>query len=110
MTKSAREELTEQVNATDVMLQVRKDLEEEPMKLLCIMFQEHQKTLKPVPDHRLPLFGYFAEAGLRALLSAGLVKPGADSKYAIYEYELTDKGKALATKLHSEGYCKVYRQ
>jgi len=108
LTKSARQELIDQVNSTDVMLQVLRDLEEEPLRLLCILFQENQKTLKPVPDHRLPLFGYFAEAGLRALLSAGLVKPGTDSKYAIYEYELTEKGMSLASKLQSEGCCKAY--
>ncbi|MEW6034414.1 MAG: hypothetical protein AB1603_06140 [Chloroflexota bacterium] len=105
MSTSARKELAELVGSTEVMRQVLQDLEEETLRLLCAVYKEYQKTSKAVPDHRLPLYNYFAEAGLRALLAADLLKSSQENRYSLYEYELTEKGLELCRRLCDEGAC-----
>lgn len=105
MNKSARDELVNVVNSTGVMRQVLHDLEDEPLRLLCTIYQEFQKTGKPVPDHRLTIYSYFSEAALRAVLEAEIIKPCCESRYSLYEYEFSEKGLDLCRRLAEEGYC-----
>lgn len=107
MSDSAREELVGLVRSTEAMKQVFRDLDDEPVRLFCQIYTEHEKTGKPVPDHRLPLFSYFAEASLRALVTAGLVKSTDDSRYSLYEYEPTAKGIDFGRRLVKEGCIKA---
>ncbi|MBI2854349.1 MAG: hypothetical protein HYX87_05435 [Chloroflexi bacterium] len=106
MNNSARKELLDAVRSTDAMQHVLRDLEEEPFRLLCTIYAENAATQKPVPDHRLPLFSYFAEAALRSLVAAGFIKLAEESRYSLHEYEPTDKGKELAQRLTEEAACR----
>lgn len=106
MSGTAREELTELVKSTDSMRQIYEDLRREPLRLFCQICGESKHTGRPVPDHRLALFNYFAEASLRALAAAGLLKQIQGSSFSIYEYEPTERGLAMYRKLEAEGYCK----
>lgn len=106
MSMSGREELLELVRSTESMKQILGELEQEPVKLLCSICQDFRRNGKAVPDHRLALFNYFAEASLRSLVSAGVVKmmPGFNS---IHEYEPTGRGSEIYDRLIAEGVCKA---
>ncbi|MDO8472874.1 MAG: hypothetical protein Q7T05_03565 [Dehalococcoidia bacterium] len=107
MSESSREELLRLVRSTESMKQIFSDLEREPVKLLCAVCQEYRRSGKTVPDHRLALFSYFAEASLRALVGAGLLKMLPGGSTSIYEYEPTGKGSEIYDKLIAEGFCKA---
>ncbi len=104
---SAREELTNIVRSTESIRQIILDLENEPVRLLCIIGREKTTTGAAIPDHRLGLNNYFAEAALRALVAAGLVTQRPGGIISIYDYEPTEKGLAIYSKLCEEGVCKT---
>ncbi len=106
MSNSAAQELMDIVRQTDSIRQIISDLEQEPLRLLCAVGKECSKAPGAIPDHRLGLNNYFAEAALRALVSAGLLKMQVGGNLAIYEYEMTEKGAAIYGRLVSEGVCK----
>ncbi|MBI2957984.1 MAG: hypothetical protein HYY32_03985 [Chloroflexi bacterium] len=107
MNNSAKEELSGLVNSTEVMKQIFTELEQEPERLFCTICGDNEKSGRPVPDHRISLFGYFAEAGLRALVAAGLLTMITGGISSIYEYQPTEAGLALYRKLLAEGACKL---
>ncbi len=107
MNNSAKDELIGLVKSTEAMRQVFRDLEKEPLRLFSLIYAEFEKTGRPVPDHRLPLFSYYAEMSLRALSAADLVKTTDESRYSLYEYEPTMKGRELGKRLAAEGLIKT---
>lgn len=102
----ATEELHGLVRSTDTMRQIYDELQREPLRLLCQVCAETQRSGRAVADHNLGLFSYFAEASLRALVASGLLKQTQGSSFSIYEYEPTEKGLALHKRLMEEGACK----
>lgn len=107
MSEAARQELLNLVNSTENMRQIFSELEQEPLRLLCTVCREKQRDNKPVPDHRLALHSYFAETALRSLVGAGLLKQIQGGSFSIYDYEPTETGLALYSKLVDEGTCKA---
>ena len=105
MSATAREEFANLVRSTDVMRQLLRDLEEDPLRTLCSICKENSETGRPVPDHHLDFFSYNSESSLRALTAAGLVQAREGSRYAVREYEPTEKGLALYRGLRDEGTC-----
>lgn len=104
---SGREELLALVRSTESMKQILGELEQEPQKLLCAVCQDFRRNGKAVPDHRLALFNYFAEASLRSMVSAGIIKMMPGGLNSIHEYEPTSKGSEIYDKLIAEGVCKA---
>jgi len=76
---------------TEPMQALLQSLDEEPAKILSSICKEYEITNKAVPDHHLPLAGYFGEAILRALASAGLVTREA-AQFSLYGYKPTETG------------------
>jgi hypothetical protein len=88
---AAFEEFIARLKETETMQALFKSLEEEPAKLLRAICKEYEQTSKAVPDHHLPLAGYFGEAMLRALVSANLVTKESGG-FSLYGYMPTEKG------------------
>ncbi|MCD6230861.1 MAG: hypothetical protein J7J88_03220 [Dehalococcoidia bacterium] len=88
---SVFENFAEVINGTEEMQSLLHNLEEEPATLLASICREFEATGQEVPDHHFNLAGYFAEAAIKMLLSAGMVsmKPG---KFSLYEYKPTEAG------------------
>ena len=59
-----------------------------------------------MPDHRLNFAGYFSEAALKALVSAGLVRWQSGDRLSIYTYEPTPEGLEQYEKLKADGFYK----
>ena len=79
------------VKETEPMQALLRSLNEEPVKLLGNICKEYETTNKAVPDHHLPLAGYFGEAMLRALVSAGLITKEA-AEFSLHGYKPTETG------------------
>jgi hypothetical protein len=80
------------VKQTETMQALFQSLEREPAKLLAAICREYEATNKAVPDHHLNLGGYFAEAILRALVSANLIIKEREDRFALYGYKPTEAG------------------
>jgi hypothetical protein len=89
---AAFEDFIDAVKQTETMQALLQSLETEPAKLLASICREYETTNKAVPDHHLNLSGYFAEAILRALLSANLVTKEREDRFALYGYKPTAQG------------------
>lgn len=92
------------IKKTEPMQQMLRSLEEEPARLLGRICQEYEKTGQPVPDHHLHPSGYIGEVALRALISAGLLRSEAGGKFALYQYQPTEKGLEQYKSLISSGF------
>jgi len=88
----ASEDFVELVKRTETMQALLQSLEKEPAKLLAAICREHEVTNNAVPDHHLNLAGYFGEATLRALVSAGLVTREREDRFSLYGYRPTETG------------------
>ena len=86
------DDFTDVVRRTDAMQALLQSLEREPAKLLKIICREYEATGKAVPDHHLSVGGYFGEAMLRALVSAGLVTRERGGRFSLYCYRPTEEG------------------
>ena len=71
---SAIDDFAALIETTEVMKQVLKSLREESAHLLGDVCQQYQKAGQSVPGHRLHFIGYMAEAKIKALLSAELIR------------------------------------
>jgi len=89
---AAFEDFINAVKQTETMHALLQSLETEPTKLLASICREYETTKTAVPDHHLNLSGYFAEAILRALLSANLVTKEREDRFALYGYKPTEEG------------------
>jgi len=97
------EDFIDVVKQTETMQALFQSLETEPAKLLASICREYEVTNKGVPDHHLNLSGYFAEAILRALLSANLVTREQEDRFALYGYKPTEAGlKYYKAMLHEK--------
>ncbi len=92
------------LETTGVMKQVLKNLKEEPAHLLGSICREYRSTGQAVPDHRLHLAGYTGEAGLRAIVAAGLVRRLSGGRLSLYCYEPTPEGLEQYEKLEADGF------
>jgi hypothetical protein len=88
----AFEDFVQVVKQTETMQALLQSLEKEPVKLLAAICREYEVTNKAVPDHHLNLAGYFGEAMLRALVSAGLVTKEREDRFSLYGYRPTEMG------------------
>lgn len=101
---SALDDFASRLANTDVLKQMLKSLREEPAYLLGNVCREYEKTSQPVPDHRLQSIGYMGEAGLRALLAAGLIKRQSGGMFSLYSYEPTAEGLQQYEKLKADDF------
>jgi hypothetical protein len=101
----ARQEFIDIIRATEVIQQLLRDLEDDPLRILCSVCREHAETGQAVPDHHLDFYSYNSESALRALTAADLLRAREGSRYAVREYEPTEKGMALYHRLREEGAC-----
>ena len=91
------------LESTEIMRQLRINLQEEMVRLLGVICRDYQNTGKATPDHCLHLAGYVAETALKSLLSAGMIKQQSGGRLAIYSYEPTKKGLEQYQRLKAKG-------
>jgi hypothetical protein len=103
----ALDDFTRLLENTQVMKQLVTTLKQEPAHILGDICREYEKTGKSVPDHRIRTVGYMGETGVRALLSAGLIKRNSGGLLSVYLYEPTDEGLKYYNDLKNEGLYKT---
>jgi hypothetical protein len=92
-------EFQQLLDSTEIMAQVRKSLEEEPLNLLREICKKSGQDMAPVPDYSLPVQGYTGDVALKALVQAGLVDKIDGGRVALFSYKPTDLGIEYYKKL-----------
>jgi hypothetical protein len=96
---SSIKELQQLLESTEIMLQVKKSLDEEPLKLLRDICRKSGDDDLPVPDYNLPVQGYTGDVALKALVQAGLVDKIDGGRVALFSYKPTALGIDYCKKL-----------
>ena len=90
------------VHGTDVIKRVKRSLTIEAALALREICREFDTTSKAVPDHRLSGGGYMGEMIVRALVEAGLIEETLAERRTVRQYQPTDKGRSVFSKLQEE--------
>ncbi len=89
---SFKKELQGLLESTEIMLQVKNNLEEEPVKILREICERSGQDSVPVPDFSLPVQGYTGDVALKALVQAGLVDKVDGGRVSLFSYKPTGLG------------------
>jgi hypothetical protein len=92
-------EFQQLLESTEIMLQVKKSLEEEPLKLLRDICRKSGDGKLPVPDYNLPIQGYTGDVALKALVQAGMLEKSDGGRVALFSYKPTELGIDYSKKL-----------
>jgi len=92
-------EFQQLLESTEIMLQVKNSLEDEPLKLLREVCRRSGQENLPVPDYSLPVQGYTGDVALKALVQAGLVDKVDGGRVALFSYKPTALGIEYCNKL-----------
>ena len=92
-------EFNQLLESTEIMLQVKKSLQDEPLKLLKEICRKSGKDNLPVADFTLAVQGYTGDVALKALVQAGLVDKVDGGRVALFSYKPTVLGIDYCTKL-----------
>jgi hypothetical protein len=96
---SFKKEFLDLLESTEIIRQVKNNLDEEPVKLLHEICAKSGQDNLPVPDYNLPIQGYTGDVALKALVQAGLVDKVDGGRVALYSYKPTSLGIDYCKKL-----------
>ena len=74
------------LNETEIMVQFKQSMKDEPVKLLLDICKKFEKAKQPVPEYNLHIQGYVGDISLKALVQSGLVDyiiPDEEPWYAV---------------------------